>query len=170
MGLLERAIGAYKEEKKKIKEINEKEAEEFAKKALERLNEIITENDKSSCYGNDNNDIRTISRKDIRTISRKPGCTDFLVDGIHFRVTYSSHGYNDAYVIRICPMCRAEVSMCVLNLKDVGKALSEPHKKYDCDSTLEVNKLNEEGIKILSTEEKLLEILREFIQENSQLE
>ena len=84
MGLLERAIDAYKEEKKKIKEINEKEAEEFAKKALERLNEIITGNDKSSCNGNDNNDIRTISRK--------PGCTDFLVDGIHFRVTYSSHG------------------------------------------------------------------------------
>jgi len=153
MGLKEKAIGAYEEEKELIKESNIKEAETFAENALISLREILGD----EC-GN------------IKIVVKRPGSTSFRVDGISFRVT-SSQGYSDISVIKKCPICETESTFRVSNLKDIGRALVEPHHKYDCDRMLEIKKQmdDEKNGKIISTEERLLAALRDFIQENDHM-
>src|SRR3989304_1652472 len=103
MGLKEKAIGAYEEEKELIKESNIKEAETFAENALISLREILGD----EC-GN------------IKIVVKRPGSTSFRVDGISFRVT-SSQGYSDISVIKKCPICETESTFRVSNLKDIGR-------------------------------------------------
>jgi hypothetical protein len=150
MGLKEKAFDAYKRDRELIDESNIKEAENFAIKSLERLREVL---------GND---------EDIITVDKQPGATTFSVDGILFRVN-SSDGYHVVNVVKKCSVCGTDNIAGVLDIKDIGRALAEPHSKYDCDRMLEIKKSNESGDKVLSTEERLLEALREFIRENDNM-
>ena len=150
MGLREKAIDAYTRDRELIKESNIKEAENFARKALEELRKIL---------GND---------EDIIIVTKQPGATTFSADGISFRVT-SSEGYHVVNVIITCPVCGAETVTRVSYIKDIGRALMEPHSKYDCDRMLEIKKANESGYNVLSTEERLLEAFKDFIRENDHM-
>lgn len=96
MGLLEKAIDVYKEKQKFDNERNESIAEEFAKEALERLNEILIGKDKSFYYSGE-----------IEIIEKCPGSTTFRVDGILFVVNYSQRIY-DISVRQTCPKCKTE--------------------------------------------------------------
>lgn len=153
MSLKEKAIEEYEREKALIKESNLKEAENFAEKALKALKDILGD----ECG-------------DIKIIVKQPGATSFRVDGMLFRVT-TSQGYHETNVVKKCPICETETTVRVLTLKDIGKALVEPHSKYDCDRMLEIKKELEDdksGI-VLSTEARLLEALRDFIKENDHM-
>lgn len=153
MSLKEEAIEAYEKEKELIKESNLREAEKFAEKALHSLRDII-----GNEYGN------------MEIVVKQPGATSFSVDGILFRVT-SSHGYNEISVVKKCPICETVDTVRILNIKDIGKALVEPHSKYDCDRMLEIKKESDDGKNgvILSTEARLLEAMRDFVMENGHM-
>lgn len=153
MGLKEKAIEVYEKEKELVKKSNEKEAENFAEKALKSFEEIFG----AECG-------------DIEIVEKKPWATTFSVDGILFRVT-TSQGYNEINMVKKCPICEAVTTDRVLNIKDIGKALVEPHNKYDCDRMLEIKKEaggGENGL-VLSTEARLLEALKDFIRENDHM-
>jgi len=153
MSLKEKAIEAYEKEKELIKESNLREAEIFAEKALKTLRDMIGEE-----YGN------------IKVVVKQPGATSFRVDGILFRVI-ASQGYYDINVIQKCPICEVEIATKVFNFKDIGKALVDLHNKYDCDRMFEIKKEMEDeknGI-VLSTEARLLAVLRDFIKENGHM-
>lgn len=150
MSLKEKAIELYEKEKKLTAESNAREAENFAKKSLEALKEML---------GNE--------YSDIKIVVKQPGATSFRVDGILFRVA-TQQGYHVTNIIQKCPICETELDIRVLNLKDIGKALVEPHVKYDCDRMLEIKKEMEQeknGI-VLSTDARLLEAIRDFVKEN----
>ena len=153
MGLKERAIEEYEREKELVKESNLREAEKFAEKALHSLRDII-----GNEYG------------DIEIVAKQPGSTSFRVDGILFRAT-TSQGYYEINVVKKCPICEIETTVRVLNLKDIGKAIVEPHSKYDCDQMIETKKRmeDEKNGMVLSTEARLLEAFRDFIRENDHM-
>lgn len=153
MGLKEIAIEEYEKEKELIKDSNLREAEKFAEKALHSLRDII-----GNEYG------------DIEIVVKQPGATSFRVDGILFMVN-TSQGYPIVSVVKKCSICEIENTVRVLNLKDIGRVLVEPHSKYDCDRMLETKKKlddDKSGI-ILSTEARLVEVLRDFIKENDHM-
>ena len=150
MGLRENAIEAYKKERELIKERDKIEAETFSRRALDALKDIIGR-----------------EYTDIKTVVEQHGATSFSIDSILFRVT-SSQGYHVVNLVKTCPRCETETTVRVLNLKDIGMALVEPHSSYDCDKIIDM-KENEEGVRVLSTEERLLETLRDFIRENGSI-
>jgi len=150
MGLKEKAVEAYETDKELTKKSIEKEAEIFAEKALKSLKDILGE----EC-GN------------IEIVDKQPGATSFRVDGILFEVC-ASQGYPFVNVIVNCLICGNKINVRVFNIKDIGKALVEPHSKYDCDRALEIKKESddEKNVLVLSTEARLLEALKDFIREN----
>lgn len=154
MNLKERAIKEYEKEKVLIEESNAREAEKFAENALKALTDIIGE------HGNI-----------VIVVDKQPYCTAFNIGEMLFRVS-TSESYYVIYMIKKCPICESDISTRICDLKDIGKALVEPHSKYDCDQAI---KISEKLKKMkdghgreceLSTNEKLLEALRDFLLEN----
>lgn len=156
MGLREKAIGVYEREKDVAKVNRMKEADMFAEKALKYIREILGDGEEipDDCG-------------DIIVLAKQPGSTSLRIDGILFSVS-ASDGYHHASAIKKCPVCGIEVDTMVFNLESLGKALVEPHNKYDCDRMLEIKKEmdDEKNGNIISTEGRLLLVLKDFVREN----
>lgn len=159
MDLKERAIDEYKKEQKLTKENNEKVAEIFADKAVYALQDIIG-----------------VRRVDIHTVDKQCYFASFLVDDMLFRVN-TSEGYYIINMSRRCDVCGADVNTRITSIKDIGEALVKPHDKFSCDQYLkekerlerikmEMTQMENEDGKVLSTDERLLEALKDFILEN----
>jgi len=154
MNLKEKAVEIYEKEKELVKESEMREVGKFADEALKVLRDIIGE----YCG-------------DIITLSTLPDDISFRVDGILFRAT-SSCGHPNINVATKCPMCEAEIVSRVTSIRDIGRALAEPHFRYDCDKNIRLKKEYEDrkNGKILSTDERLLEAFRDFVSENMNIE
>ncbi len=150
MDLTDRAIAEYRKEQKLIEDENARTAEAFADKAAYALQDII--------------DVR---RADMIITDKRPYSTSFIVGDVSFQVS-ASEDYCVVNMIRRCSLCGSDVMSKVLNLKDIGKMLVEPHNKYDCDRVVEMKK-KEEGVGIMTSEERLLEALKDFIAENDHM-
>lgn len=154
MDLADRAIAEYKKEQKLREESNIKAAEIFAEDAIKELQNIIG-----------------VERDDITIVDKQLYYASFRVDDILFRVTTCECCYV-VNMIQTCPTCGSEFGDRILNIKDIGRMLVEPHYKYDCEHALEMKKrmekLKRENDRggILSTDEKLLTVLKEFVSEN----
>lgn len=148
MDLTERTITEYKKEKKLLEERRIKDVEIFADKALEELQNIIG-----------------VKCADITTVEKQLCSTSFMVDDLLFYV-YKSECYYVVTMIKKCPICGTNISDRVLNLKDIGRMLVEPHNKYECDRAIGIKMDNDRNGKVLSTEERLLVALKDFVQEN----
>ncbi len=153
MDLKEKAIKEYKRERHLTEENNKREADKFAEKSLHALRDIVGGN----CG-------------DIKVVIKMPGCTDFNVDGILFRVV-TSDGYPIVNIVRTCERCGINIESRVINLKDIGRALVEPHDKFDCDRIFKVKNDPDydENAKVSITDRRLLEAMRYFIRENDQM-
>jgi hypothetical protein len=151
MSLKEKAIEMYKKQKESIKETELIEEEQFTKDALKVLIEIIG-----------------IEQENI-TISKHQGCIDFFTDGISFRAS-RSQGDPEINIMIKCPICETEIFSRVTQVRDIGRALVEPHFKYDCDQVIRLKKEidDRKNGKVAGTEERLLSALREFISESSE--
>lgn len=154
MNLKERSIEEYKKERKLIEENNVEEAEIFADKAIHALQDIIG-----------------VQRADIHTVDKQPGFASFRVDDMLFMVT-TSEGYHVINMICKCDVCGTDVNIRILDIKDIGKALTEPHFKYDCDQVMEMKKRLEkikeenEDWRSLDVNERLILALKDFVAEN----
>lgn len=151
MSLKEKSIELYEKHKELISESNLKEAERFAEDALKALREMLG----SECG-------------DIVTLDKQPGVTVFSIDGLLFRVIVGSHGYPNINVLVKCPVCETDVSVEVVYIRDIGRALVEPHFKYDCEKVLRTKKQvtdDKNGV-VLGNDERLLSALRDFVAEN----
>ena len=155
MGLKEKAIEEYNRDRELIVQSNEREAEIFAERAFEELKKML---------GNEYIDIMSLDKRSI-IVDKQPGAASFRIDGMLFRVI-SSQGFYVVDVVIICPVCGTETYNRIFGIKNIGKALVEPHSKYDCDRALEMKKENGGESMVLSTEGRLLEALKEFIREN----
>ena len=154
MNLKEKAIEVYEKEKELCKESEMREAEKFTEEALKALRDLIGE-----------------EHGDIVTLSKLPGDISFIIDGILFRAG-SSNGYPVINMVVKCDVCESEIISRVVYIRDIGRALAEPHSKYDCDQVLRLKKEMEDrknGI-VLSTEGRLLEALKDFVAENTNIE
>lgn len=87
--------------------------------------------------------------------------TAFLVDGLKMRVR-RGRGYYEIYLVQKCQRCDSEFEEHVINIESIGKALKDGHSKIECDNALEAKKPKV----IQTTEERLVEVLRDFIAEN----
>jgi hypothetical protein len=154
MDLKEKAIEVYEKEKESIKERELIAAEKFTEEALKILRDIIGE----EC---DN----------IATLSKLPEDVSFTVDGMLFRAG-SANGYPVINMVVKCEVCESEIISRVVNIRDKGRALTEPHLKYDCDQVIRLKKEMEDmkNGKVLDTNERLLEVLRDFVSENMNVE
>jgi len=153
MDLKKKAIEEYKREKQLTDENYKKEADNFAEKSLHVLRDIVGGN-----YG------------DIKVVTKMPGCTDFNVDGVLLRVV-TSNGYPIVNIVRTCEKCGFNIESRVINLKDIGKALVEPHDKFDCERffKLKNDPDYDENAKVSITDRRLLEAMKDFIRENDQM-
>jgi homospermidine synthase len=143
MSLIEDAKQAYAKDQLEINEDKEKEIKKFVEDGIQCIKEKFGDN------------------LNIDVISDKEGDIVFLVDGLKMRVR-RSQGYYSIYLVQICPKCGAEYEDIIINLKNIGRAIQEGHTWYDCEKILK-----EKGpVKELTTEEKLIEALRTFVQEN----
>jgi len=148
MGLKERAVDAYKKEAEQTHKDNLQLTEKFVVQAKEILRERIGD------------------EFTIRVISKEPSETIFDVDGIQFRV-----GLHGVQIIKKCQKCGTEYYEDLMHnfgdqekiFQSIGKILSAHHNDYDCERALKVK----EGNKEPTTEEKLLEALKNFMQENA---
>lgn len=148
MGLKEKAIEAYEKEKERVHKEKNDGAEKFAVQAKEILRERIGD------------------EFAIQVISKEPYETIFGVDGIKFRVNTDR-----VYIIKKCDKCETEYYTELISgfgdknksFQNIGEILSEPHNDYDCKRIIEEKEENKEP----TIEEKLVEILRSFIRENS---
>jgi hypothetical protein len=154
MSLKDKAIESYEKEKELKKKSEIKEAEKFAEEALKVLRDII-----GGEYDND-----------VITLSKRPENISFSVDGVLFRAT-SSQGYPGIDIVVKCPECGTDIHSKVVYFGDIGRALAEPHFKYDCDQTIRLKKEMEDrkNGKVLDTNERLLEALRDFVNENDHM-
>lgn len=145
MSLMEDAIKAYTKDQLEIKEEEEKGKKEFIEDGIKDIRERFGDNLKVE-------------------VTSDHGLTDviFLVEGLKMRLK-RSRGYNNIYLVQICPKCGTEYEEHIVSLKDIGKALQEGHASYDCEKILK----EREPVKELTTEEKLLDALRTFIRENA---
>jgi hypothetical protein len=153
MDLKENAIELYEREKQLAEENNKREADNFAEKSLHVLRDIIGGN----C-------------DDIKVVTKMPGCTDFNVDGVLLRVV-TSNGYPVVNIVHTCERCGIKIESRIINLKDIGKALVEPHNKFDCDRIFKLKNepdYDENG-KVTSYERRLLEAMKDFIRENDRM-
>lgn len=151
MSLKEKAIEVYKKEKELTKERELIEAEQFTKDALKVLNDMIG-----------------VEQDNITILSKQQANIDFCVDEVLFRAV-QSQGYPEINVIVKCPLCGTEIPSRVVNIRDIGRALVEPHFKYDCDQVIRLKKEMDDrknGIAV-GTEERLLSALKDFVSENS---
>ena len=149
MSLKEKAVDAYKRKAEQERKENLKDAEFSAVAAEKILKERIGEG------------------FNIQIISKEPNATVFDVDGIKFVV-----GIGDSIcIIRKCEKCETEYSEYVPPnfgdrekfFRDIGKIIVEPHNDYDCQRILEERCEKKEQ----TTEERLLDALKCFIQENT---
>lgn len=147
MSLNEMAIEAYKKEMERINKENLIQAESFVILATEMLKDRIGEG------------------FHIHVISKDVNETIFDVDGIKFKVRE-----NDVYIVKKCSKCGAEYQEYLMRgfgdrekvLQDIGKILAEYHNDYDCQRLLEEKEREKES----TTDEKLLQALKCFIQNN----
>lgn len=145
MGLKEMAVAVYKKEKEREREENIQNAEKFVVRAKDVLIEKI----------GDKFTIQVIAKESSKAI--------FDVDGIAFKV--DQYG---VYIIKKCPKCVTEYCEELPTFgnreifQDIGMILSNPHNDYDCKRALE----DKEGKK-LTTDEKLLQVLKDFVQEHT---
>lgn len=144
MSLLDDAVKAYAKDQLEIKEAEEKEKKKLIDGVIQSIRERFGDNLK------------------IELISDKEGVT-FLVDGLLKMRARRSRGYYNIYLVQKCPKCDTEYEDHIVNLKNIGKALQEGHASYDCEKILKEKK----EVKELTTEEKLVDVLRTFIRENS---
>lgn len=153
MDLKEKAIEEYKREKQLTEDNNKREAENFAEKSHYVVRDIVGGN-----YGN------------ITVVTKMPGCTDFNVDGVLLRVTISN-GYPVVNIVRTCERCGIQTESRVINLKDIGKALVEPHGTFDCDRIFKAKNESDydENGKTTSNERRFLEAMKDFIRENDEM-
>jgi hypothetical protein len=143
MSLIEDAKQAYTKDQLENKEDKEKDIKKFIEDSIQCIKEKF----------GDNLNIEVISEKDDNIA--------FLVDGLKMRVR-RSQGYYSIYLVQICQKCCTEYEDIIINLKNIGKAIQEGHTSYDCKKILK----EREPVKELTTEEKLIDALRAFVQEN----
>lgn len=99
---------------------------------------------------------------EIETVSGKDGGVIFIVDGLKMRLR-RYQGYCHTYLIQTCPKCGADYESNIISLVNIGMALQEGHDSYDCENVLK----GREPVKELTTDERLIEVLRAFVRENS---
>lgn len=142
MSLVEDAKQAYVKDQLEDKKDKERETIKFVEDGLQNIKERFGDN------------------LNIDVVSDKEGIA-FLVDGLKMRVR-KSQGYYSIYLVQICPKCNTEYEDIIINLKTIGKSLQEGHTSYECEKILK-----DREVKELTTEEKLVDALRNFIQENT---
>lgn len=141
---MEDAIQAYAEDQLENKEAEEKEKKRFIEDGIRSIREKFGDNLK------------------IEVIFDKEGYVAFLVDGLKMRVR-RHQGYHNTFLVQTCPKCGAEYEDHIVNIKNIGKAIMEGHSAYDCEKILK----EREPVKELTTDEKLIDVLRTFVRENS---
>lgn len=144
MSLMEDAIQAHAKDQLENKELEEKETKKYIEDCLQNIKDRFGDNLK------------------IEMISDKEGGIAFLVDGLKMRLR-KSQGYYNIYLVQTCQKCGTEYEEHVVNLKNIGKALQEGHDSYNCERILK----EREPVKELTTDEKLIEALRDFVRENA---
>lgn len=152
MGLKELAVEAYKKEIERIRKEDTRRAEEFVVQAEKILKERI---------GNEFN---------TQVISKDPCETIFDVEGIKFRV----NNIHEVCIIKKCERCETEYYEDIMRnfgdlettFQGIGKILSEPHDYYECKRILEEKEKEKEGNKEPTTDEKLLQALKDFMHDN----
>ncbi len=165
MSLREIAINEYKKEQKTIEENNVREAEDFSDKAVKEFLKIV---------GIDNiSGIVTLTKEShVFVVEKGINYTILMVDDIRFKV-YASQYYVVIEMMQTCPICGSTYFDRITNIKDIGKMLVRPHSKFDCDSILDIKKRatekDFETQNVSSTEKRLLEALKDFISEQSDI-
>lgn len=143
MSLIEDAIQAHAKGQLENKEEEEKEKKKYIEDCIQNIKDRFGDNLK----------IEVISDKDIGVA--------FLVDGLKMRLR-KYQGYYNISLVQTCPKCGTEYEEHIINLKNIGKALQEGHASYDCNKILK----ERESVKEPTTEEKLIDALRNFVYEN----
>jgi hypothetical protein len=143
MGLIEDAENVYAKEQLEDKKQTEIENRKFIKDAIDSIKDKFGEN------------------LNIDVIEDKESGVAFMVDGLKM-IVRKSQGYYSIYLVQKCPKCGTEYENIIVSLKTLGKALKTGHVPYECDKILK----DREPVKELTTEEKLIETLRDFIHEN----
>ena len=144
MGLMEDAIQAYINDQLENKEVEEKEKKKLIDDGIQSIKEK---------FGDD---------LKIGVISEKEGSVAFIVDGLKMKAR-KHQGYYNIYLVQTCPKCGAEYENHIINIKNIGKAIHDGHHSYDCEKILK----EREPVKELTTDEKLLDVLKTFIRENA---
>lgn len=150
MSLTDEAIKAYEKRQLNEKENTEKERKKFIEGVKKTIESLFGQNLK----------IETI--EEINNIGDKS--TAFLVDGLKMRGR-RGRGYYEIYLVQKCQRCGSEFDEHVINIESIGKALKDGHSKIECDNALVAKKPKV----IQTTEERLVEVLRDFIAENSNI-
>lgn len=138
------AIDEYNKAKRKEEDKYIRESERFTEGAIRSFKETFGD------------------QYDIKIVKKLPGRLDITVDGIQIMIKKGS-GYHEFYLVRKCETCGEEFEDRVLNIKDMGESLSGKHNELDCEEAR--RKLLQRDIP--TTEDRLVEVLRDFIHENS---
>lgn len=151
MGLKKIADDAYKNEIEKKRKENLEHAEKIVAQTAEILKERI---------GNE---------FPVKVISKGFSDTVFDVDNVKFRVNENG----SVYIVKKCQKCDIVYQEYLMPkftsddqqkiFADIGKILSEPHNDYECQTIIK----EKEGKKEPTVDEKLLNVLREFILEHA---
>ncbi len=137
------AVEIYEKEKKLAEEKDAEEEKKFVEEAFNTLTKMID-----------------VQRADVMMVVKQPGTVRLLADDVLFEVKQFRGCFNVSVVVK-CSRCGSEAIVGVLSMRDIGRALVEPHFKYDCDMEIEREKNKNE--KVLSSGERLLEALRDFM-------
>jgi hypothetical protein len=148
----EKAIEEYEKKIEEDIDYEKKAANNLASTTLKILQERI---------GKDNFSI-------IDILEKNPYYTIFVVDGIKIKANYQQN----FYLLEKCNRCGLEEIPITGNyyqfLINVGKILKDGHDRHDCNKIIEskISKIPKKK-KIESSEEKLINALKEIISENS---
>lgn len=150
MDLKEITDDAYKNEIEKKRKENLEQAEKIVAQTTEILKERI---------GNE---------FPVKVISKGFSDTVFDVDNVKFRVNENG----SVYIVKKCQKCDIVYQEYLMPkftsddqqkiFADIGKILSEPHNDYECQTIIK----EKEGKKEPTTDEKLLQVLKDFMREN----
>lgn len=148
MSLKDQAIEAYEKRQLNENENTEKERKKFIEGVKNTIESLFGQNLKIEIIEEINNF----------------GEIAFLVDGLKMRGR-RGRGYYEIYLVQKCQICNSEFEEHVVNIENIGKALKDGHSKIECDRVLESKKPKV----IQTTEERLVEVLRDFIAKNSNI-
>ncbi len=150
MSLTDDAIKTYEKRQLNEKENAEKERKKFIEGGKNTIESLFGQNLKIDII------------EDIDNFGDKS--TAFLVDGLKMRVR-RGRGYYEVFLVQKCQVCGSEFEEHVINIENIGRALKDGHPKIQCDNVLEAKKPKV----IQTTEERLVEVLRDFVAENSNM-